>query len=199
MRCVSNGNMLNVQNVQAVSRPRLCRNGSLVLTPSKLACHVNGCIIDCDKEVRTATGHNCVVCKAPVHYLCCQRVLGIGVNDADELFYCSACREPPITTEITEAIEATAPSTENMELPVGKCPGKSVKMAPGSKGVKVRRSGSLAKMYQAVKRDLDLLLCREHVRREQHTRRRRKDADICEALLFIFNSRNVQLLILGLK
>ncbi len=55
---------------------------------SDLQCAVAGCILGQDSP---ANGHNCKSCSAPVHLLCCIRVLKQTVEEPEDPLFCSLC------------------------------------------------------------------------------------------------------------
>lgn len=61
-----------------------------VLEPreNQLRCHVDGCIMDTGDH---PSGHNCSVCKVPVHLICNVRVLKLTINEPDDPLFCSKC------------------------------------------------------------------------------------------------------------
>lgn len=55
---------------------------------NQLKCHVDGCVMGSKDLPR---GHNCSVCKVPVHSLCNVRVLKLKINDPEDPLFCSKC------------------------------------------------------------------------------------------------------------
>lgn len=126
------------------------------------------------------------------------------MKDSDDLLYCSNCHEPPETNDRTKSKapspDSSAHSAGVIDSTIGsKSLANALQVTTQSMGVRVRRSGAFAKMYQDARKEWNVLLCSGMVCKVSHTRRRRKDEDIREALLFIFNPQNVQLLSWGSK
>ena len=176
-------------------------------TRGKYNCHVISCVIDRDEDVGTATSHNGKACRAPVHLLCCQRVLKLVVNDSFDSLYCSRCYQGLVQMQ-----SACAKSAEDIlslsTFPDKKhCPNeRQVAKEKPNGGVndtkdvdRIRRSGALGRMYQASRKNWYLLLCNGVVLTKKRSKKRLQDNDIRDALRFIINPQNVQLLSWGSK
>ena len=153
-------------------------------------CHVNGCVIDVDLAPDlpgTATGHNCDKCRKPVHLYCCVRVLKLEVIDENSILLCSACLR-----------RSNVPSNTEVEVP----PICQDNLSTDTKGKGIsagKRSGSMARMFQASRKHWDSILCHGEIPKVSRTRTRCSDQSIREALRFIFLPENVQLLSWGTK
>ena len=160
------------------------------VTPDPFRCRVTGCVIDKSGDTGTATGHNCSKCNAPVHSICCQRVLRITVIGEEDCLFCSVCYTITDKTPILESPVVESSATKRKRDFVEED-------APGHP--KKSRSGAAAYAYQRARKDWDFLLSDGRVPQVIHTRKRCSDESIRKAVQYLFRPENVQLLSWGTK